>query len=124
MKLRNILYSLRNVDGKVVLSIDLTAKILSEESSDIIVDLPTGISHIRKADYLNKMKIYEVDEKLFFLICDKKVSRKHVFEVLMKHAISKVENRINYLDSQLDDLGSRKSVLENLKATYTKMVAA
>jgi hypothetical protein len=122
MKLRNIIYSLRNIGNEVVLSIDLTHKILSEESHEIIIDLPTGVSHIRKSEYLNKMKIYHVDDKLFFLICDKKVSRQFIFETLMKHAIDKVENRINYLDNQIEGLDSRKNTLQNLKSSYQKML--
>jgi hypothetical protein len=124
MKLRNIIFSLRNVGNKVVLSIDLTAKILSEDTAVIIVDLPTGTSHIPKKDYLNTMKIYTVDEKLFFIIADKKVSQKFIFEKLMRHAVDKMENRINYLDNQIEGLDSRKNTLQNLKSSYQKMIAA
>lgn len=65
-----------------------------------------------------------MDEKLFFLICDKKVSRKFIFEKLMAHALDKIENRINYLDNQIEGLDSRKNTLENLKQSYRKMIAA
>lgn len=124
MKIRNIIYSLRNVNNQVVLSIDLTAKILSEDTAYIIIDLPTGISHIRKADYLNKMKIYQVDEKLFFLICDKKVSRKFIFDALMKHAIDKIESRVNLIENEMESLDRRKNVLQTLKQNYQKVIAA
>lgn len=124
MKIRNIIYSLRNVNNQVVLSIDLTAKILSEDTAYIIIDLPTGISHIRKADYLNKMKIYQVDEKLFFLICDKKVDRKFIFDALMKHAIDKIESRVNLIENEMESLDRRKNVLQTLKQNYQKVIAA
>lgn len=97
MNCRTILYSLRTVNDKVVLSIDLTGKIISENSDVLIVDLPTGKSEIRKNKYLNKSIIYIVDEKLFFLICSKQVSRQYAFETLMNFAIGKIERRVEKL---------------------------
>lgn len=100
MNCRNIIYSLKNdLNDKVILSIDLTARILSEDTDRIIVDLPTGTSSISKAQYLNRMRVYTVDEKLFFLICDKKVSRESAFEVLMNHAIGKIDIRLEKLQT-------------------------
>lgn len=124
MNIRNRIYSLRNIGDKVVLSLDLTAKILSEDTAFIIIDLPTGISPIPKKDYLNKMRVYEVDAKLFFILADKKVDQQFIFEKLMAHALGKIENRINYLDTQIEGLDSRKNTLENLKQSYRKMICA
>lgn len=97
--MRTILYNLRNVGNEVVLSIDLTSKIVSENSESIIVDLPTGQSTIKKAQWINKGKIYEVDSKLFFIIASKQLSRKYAFEVLMNHSIGKISNRIAKLEA-------------------------
>lgn len=97
MNVRTIVYNLRTVNDKPILSIDLTGKIIDENSSEIVISLPTGTSTIRKAQYLNNMKIYEVDEKLFFIICSKAVSRKYAFNVLMNHAIGKIERRVEKL---------------------------
>lgn len=99
MKARTLLYNLRLVNDKPILSIDLTGKIISEHTDLLIVDLPTGVSEIKKRDYLNKMKIYTVDEKLFFLICTKSVSRESAFNCLLKHAMGKIENRIQKLET-------------------------
>lgn len=99
MNVRTILYSLRTVNEQTILSIDLTGKILSENADLLIIDLPTGETQIKKRDFLNKMIVYSVDAKLFFLICSKAVSREHAFKVLMAHAIQQTENRIDNLTS-------------------------
>lgn len=99
MKARTLLYSLRTVNDKPILSIDLTGKIISEHTDLLIVNLPTGVSEIKKHDYLNKMRIYTVDEKLFFLICTKSVSRESAFNCLMRHAIGKIESRVKVLEA-------------------------
>lgn len=100
MNCRNIIYSLKNdLQGKVILSTDLSLGILSEIGENIEIQLPTGISTIKKSQYLNKMRIYEIDAKLFFLICDKKVSRQSAFQVLINHSIGKISNRIAKLEA-------------------------
>lgn len=96
--MRTILYSLRDLHGSTILSIDLTTLIISETNSKLTINLPSGITTINKFDYLNREIIYS-DEKLFFLICNKQASRKWAFEVLLKHAVNIVNRRIENLEA-------------------------
>lgn len=95
--MRTILYSLRDLHGSTILSIDLSTLILSETNSKLIINLPSGIVTINKFDWLNREIIF-TDEKLFFLICSKQASREWAFKTLLSHAIKKVEQRVNNLN--------------------------
>lgn len=95
--MRTVLYSLRDLNGSTILSIDLSTLILSETPSKLTINLPSGVTTLNKFDYLNRGIVY-TDEKLFFLICNKQVSRKWAFEILIKHAINIVDKRIDNLE--------------------------
>lgn len=95
--MKTLLYSLRDVKGSTVLSIDLTANIISESNHTLQINLPSGLTTLNRWDYQNKPVIYS-DGKLFFLLCNKSASRKWAFETLMRHAICKVDERINNLN--------------------------
>lgn len=96
--MRCILYSLRDLNGVTVLSIDLSTLIVSETTSKLTINLPSGITTLNKFDYLNREIIF-TDEKVFFLICNKQASRKWAFEVLLKHAVEVVRKRIENLEA-------------------------
>lgn len=95
--MRSILYSLRDLKGTTILSLDLTSLILSETNSKLTINLPSGITTINKFDYLNREIIF-TDEKLFFMICNKQVKKEWAFKALLSHAIKKVEQRVNNLN--------------------------
>lgn len=96
--MRTLLYSLRDLNGVTILSIDLTTLILSETNSKLTINLPSGVTTINKFDWLNREIIF-TDEKLFFLICSKQAKREWAFKTLLSHAVKKVDQRIDNLNS-------------------------
>lgn len=94
--MRCILYSLRDIKGSTILSIDLTTLILSETNSKLTINLPSGSVTINKFDWLNREIIYD-DGRHFFLICNKQASREWAFKTLMRYAILKVNTRLDNL---------------------------
>lgn len=95
---RTIIYSLRSLDKKSVLSIDLTQHVISEDNQTIQLKLPSGETTLKKWDYINKPKIYD-DGKVFFMVCNKQVKREYVFKELLKYALNKIDTRIDFLTS-------------------------
>lgn len=95
--MHTLIYSLRSVNDKSQLSIDLTGLIVDENNQTIQLNLPSGITNIRKYEYLNKMRVYD-DGKVFFLICTKHVSRESALKKLLQYAIDKVDQRIGFLN--------------------------
>lgn len=96
--MRTVLYSLRDLNGSTILSIDLSSLIISETTSKLTINLPSGVTTLNKFDYLNREIIF-TDEKLFFLICSKQVKREWAFKALLSHAVKKVDQRIDNLNS-------------------------
>lgn len=96
-----IIYSLRTVNDKSTLNIDLTALLsnyFDHHSNILEIKLPTGTIHLNKYQYLNKGKIYEdpKNPKCFFLIFSyKKANEDWVFNKLMNYAIEKLDNKVN-----------------------------
>lgn len=109
MNTRTFLYSLRTIDDKPTLCIDLMAKILSENSTSLELQLPNQLIKINKYEFLNKDRIFD-NGTVFFYVCSKAVSREYIFRKLMNYAINKLEGRISHLQS--------------LKQSYSKLIAA
>lgn len=107
--MHTIIYSLRDINGETKLSIDLGANIIFENTKSLQLQLPSGIETLNKYEWVNKDRIFE-SGKYFFLVCTKQRSRDYVFDYLLKYAISKIDTRINYLDS--------------LKSNYKKLLKA
>jgi hypothetical protein len=68
-----IILSLRSVNGKSILSFDLTASLSNyfDHTSNILeIKLPTGTIYLNKWSYLNSGKIYQSpkDKTLFFMV--------------------------------------------------------
>lgn len=109
--LSTILYSLRERDGQIELSIDL-GKFIEDDIGDTIqLYLPQGPATIPKGLYLNKNKIWD-NGKVFFYVCDKKMSREQVLERLLKYRLTKFETYISYFEAKRNDY---KKELNSLK---------
>lgn len=107
--MRSLIYTLRTVNDKSILSIDLTGLVISEDYQKIQLNLPSGVTTLNKWDYLNKEVIYD-DGKVFFMICNKAPDRKWVTKVLLEYALTKIDTRIDNLHT--------------LKSRYQKELAA
>ena len=97
---RLFIYSLRDVNGKSVLSIDLGGKIISNNLETFQIELTTGTHTLRIKDWLNNDRIFD-DGKVSFLVCSKNRDRVHVFKVLMKYAIGKLKTRRENIDAYI-----------------------
>ena len=102
MNTRSIIYSLREHNGKTILSIDLTGKLV-ENNHQLFLELPTGKHTLNKYDYLNKDRIFD-DGKHFMYICSKAVDRDYIFEKLLHYAVNKLNTRISYLETYRERL--------------------
>ena len=98
-----LLYSLKTINDKSKLSIDLTGMLSdfdNHQTNTLQINLPTGTVYLNKWDYLNKPKVYqdEKNPKCFFLVAlYKKLSPDAAFNILMKHAIDKIDRRVETL---------------------------
>lgn len=99
--MRTFIYSLRTVNDRSILSIDLMGKLISETQTTITLNLSAGVTDIYKPDYFNKMKVYD-DTKVFFIICSKNVSRESAFECLMQYALEKTIKRRDNLNELIN----------------------
>jgi len=93
-----MLYSLRDIEDRSVLTIDLTAKVISENLETITVQLPTGIVDIKKENWLNRDRIYD-DGKVFFLVANKQRDTDHIKNVLLKYALQKLDTRAAHIEA-------------------------
>lgn len=96
---RLIIYSLKNINERSILSIDLTGLIdpNNPDQSKVKINLKSGLTTLNLWDYFNKPNIYD-DGCQFFLICNKSASREWAFKTLLRHAVKKVEQRVNNLN--------------------------
>jgi hypothetical protein len=114
---KTLIYSLRTINDKSELSIDLTRFVVSENLYTLHLKLPSGEIFIDKKEYLNKMKIFD-DGEVFFIVCGYKlVSRDSAKQCLMNHAINKV-------DQTLESLNTRVAKLEKFKTRLQTEIAA
>jgi len=102
--MRVILYSLKHINEKIKLSIDLTGKLVDFENhnSNILeIKLDSGTIYLNKFEYLNKMKIFQDPKhnKVAFIVCNKQVSHESAFKALVRHSISKLDKRIENIQS-------------------------
>lgn len=95
---QSIIYNLREVNNRTILSIDLTGKIVSENPETVILNINNKLLTIQKARYLNSMKVVD-DGKTFFLVCNKQVNRNYVFQKLLEYAVSKIDTRIQFISA-------------------------
>lgn len=100
--MRSIIYSLREVNNKIILSIDLTGNLIAENSTEYHLKLSTGALTLNKWDYLNKFKIFD-DGKNFFCICNKQVDREYVFKKLLEYRINKFETYKIHFDAKISE---------------------
>lgn len=112
MNTRTFLYSLRTIDGKPVLCIDLMANILSENSDSLELQLPNTIPvKLSKYEYLNKDKVWDNGSN-FFYVCSKQVNRDYIFNKLIDYACTKINVRIDYLNALRDSYKKQKRLLK------------
>jgi hypothetical protein len=111
---RLILYSLKSDGDKSRLSIDLTGFVRSISDHSIQIDLPTGRIFLPKWEYVNQMKVYQdpKDQKCFFIVCNKSVSRDDAFNTLMQHAINKLKNRVTSINEMISKLENELAGME------------
>lgn len=88
--MRTIIYSLRELDDKTILSIDLGKHIVSESFEAIQMELDEKIITIQKSRWVNTMKVFDSGTHQF-LICSKRVSRESAFSKLIGYSLSKME---------------------------------
>jgi hypothetical protein len=99
--MKTVLYSLRTVNEKSVLSIDLTGLIVSENPQSILLKIADENVILYKYEYLNRMKIYD-NGKVFFIVCSyKKVSRISAYKCLMAYAIEKLKRRKDNIEANI-----------------------
>lgn len=94
--MRSRIYSLRTVNDRTVLSLDLTGLIVSETHQTLQIKLETGTIYLNKWDYLNKMRVYD-DGKVFFIIATKAVCQKYIKKFLLEYSIIKIDSRLDNL---------------------------
>lgn len=111
----SFVYSLRNYKGSPILDYSIGLKVIAESPTEIQIKLSDEkITLIKKAEYLNyagtrRFRVFDNGD-VFFLICAKGVNKDYAFKVLLDYACSKIETRINHL--------------ETLKQSYKRLVAA
>lgn len=120
---KNLILSLRTVNGLPQICYDLGNKILFEDKSEIKIELQTEIVTLKKSHYLNthytkKIAIYDNGD-VFFAACTKHVKTDYIFRVLMDYACKKIDKRVNELENHF--LG-RINGLKELKDHYKKLI--
>lgn len=101
MSFRVILYRLQSdKHGNTILDYSLNSDeiIIDNTLEKLILKLDGKIYTIEKQKWVNTMKVYDTGAK-FFIICTKSVSTNYVFETLMKYAVSKLNVRIDFLNT-------------------------
>lgn len=101
MSYRIILYGLKpDTNGNTILDYSLNGEgiLIDNTLEKIALKLDNKIYTIEKSKWVNTMRVYDTGRH-FFVICNKQVNTKYVFETLMKYAISKVETRIDFLQT-------------------------
>ena len=95
---RTRLYTLKpDKNGKALLDITLGLKITFEDSEMLKVEVsPNEIITITKSEWINRARVWD-NNKVFFLVASKHFNQKYAFDVLMNHAVSKIDKRIDYL---------------------------
>lgn len=109
--MRAILYSLREIEGKTILSIDLGGNIISENTEQIQLLLPQGPATLPKAMYMNKDRIFD-NGKVFFYVCSKQVDRDYIFNRLLEYASKKLDTRIAHLQALKERFLSERKKLK------------
>lgn len=94
--MRTIIYSLRTINDKTILSIDLGARIVFEDQEIIRMDLDGQELDFKKSAYVNSMRVID-NGKVFFTFCSKSVNRKFVYNKLIEYQISKLDTRVNHI---------------------------
>ena len=112
-----IVYSLRTINDKTMLSIDLTGRAIFETHYQIKFNLQSGTVYLPVKEYLNKMKVYD-DGDVFFIVCTKKVSRESALKCLLNYAMDKVTDTLDNLNARVERLNNFKTRLQS------EMVAA
>lgn len=99
--MRNIfIYSLKPINDRYELSIDLIGKLLPEKETNdhFTIQLSKGPVIFKKYEWINRDKIYD-DGKVFFLVCNKQVNRDYAEKRLREYAMSKMDRKIEVLCS-------------------------
>lgn len=112
---KNIVYSLKTRKGIPTICYDLTNGITFENNSEITIELPGETVTLKKSEYLNypstlNFKVYD-NKDIFFLLCNKHVSAKYAFEVLLKYASEKLGKKIaayQTLKNECDNILNKK----------------
>jgi hypothetical protein len=92
--MRTIVYSLRTVSDKTILSIDLGGKIVYEDLQVVRMVFNGKEYTFWKGQYINSMKVIEIDGH-FFMLCNKYPQRAFVYNKLIEYQISKMETTID-----------------------------
>lgn len=82
--MRTFIYSLRRVNDKLVLSIDLMGCIVFESFEILQLNFNGKIVELRKSFWVNSMKVCERGGH-DFLVCTKRVSRESAMKKLLTH---------------------------------------
>lgn len=102
MSYRVILYSLRSDSktGKTQLDYSLNSDgiVIENTLQKLVVKLDGKLFTIEKPKWVNTMRVYDVGSQ-FFIICSKQISTNYAFEALMKYALSKIDTRIQFLET-------------------------
>lgn len=109
---QSIIYSLKTVNNRTVIDYSIGLKIVCETPKELQIELPTGIVTLNKFQYVNKNKIYEAGNKLFFMVANKRRDSKDVQAYLMTYAIRKVTERIQSLTQYKNQLQAEKQALK------------
>lgn len=99
--MRTRIYNLKTVNGETILNMGLGLLVSNETNSHITINLPTGKVVLNKYEYVNKDKVYEAGDKLFFILCTKNVTLKHAKNVLINHALTILHERRFNLDNMI-----------------------
>lgn len=93
--MRARLYSLRKVNDKIVLSLDLSLKIIEETKSTLKIKLYENQATIvlNKYLYFNRMRVWD-DGETFFIVCSKLVDQKYAKEYLIKYSEKRASKEI------------------------------
>lgn len=109
---QSIIYSLKTVNNRTVIDYSIGLKIVCETTKELQIELPTGIVTLNKFQYVNKNKIYDTGNKLFFMVANKRRDIKDVQAFLMTYAIRKVTDRLQLLTQYKNQLQAEKLALK------------
>ena len=104
------IYSLRTVNDKSIISLDLTRFVVAESYSHLSISLPTGIPdhpthtiNFNLAQWVNNMKVYD-DGKHFFVLCTKNVDQDFIYRHLMQYMIDKMKRKAQKIEHFVERL--------------------